>query len=169
MIEPAIALTAAGLACRPVSASDLELICQQREAMFLEAGKDAQALRLMTEHFRPWLAPRLRDGRYYGFIALAGAEPVAGIGLMNLEWPPHPSHPTMGERGYVLNVYVNPSHRRRGLAAGLVQLAEAEFTRRGLQFAVLHATAAGQPVYAQAGWAGTSEMAKRLDAGAIPR
>jgi len=116
----------------------------------------------MTEHFGPWLRPRLADGRYYGFVLLDDALPVAAIGLMAIDWPPHPAHPCQDQRGYVLNVYVEPSHRRQGLASKLMRLAESEFTRRGLAFAVLHATEAGQPVYAGLGWAPTAEMAKTL-------
>lgn len=130
--------------------------------MFLEAGGDPSGLRVMTEHFRPWLQQRLCDGRYYGFALMDTGLPVAAIGLMNIDWPPHPSHPTLDQRGYVLNVFVEPSYRRRGLASALMQLAEAEFAQRGLSFAVLHATKTGKPVYEGLGWAATTEMAKTV-------
>lgn len=151
-----------GLTVRRLIANDLELICGHRETMFLEAGGEPSILRLMTEHFRPWLCERLLDGRYYGFALMEGEQPVAAIGLMNIEWPPHPSHPTLDQRGYVLNVYVEPAYRRRGLACALMKLAEAEFVQRGLSFAVLHATKAGKPVYEGLGWAATAEMAKTI-------
>ncbi|MCU1724038.1 GNAT family N-acetyltransferase [Pseudomonas sp. 5P_5.1_Bac1] len=151
-----------GLVVRRLGREDREMICAHREAMFLEAGGDPVTLTRMTEHFRPWLEPRLADGRYYGFALVDGGRPAAAIGLMSLDWPPHPAHPECDQRGYVLNVYVEPGFRRRGLASKLMRLAEAEFTRRGLGFAVLHATEAGRPVYAGLGWAATAEMAKVL-------
>lgn len=151
-----------GLTLRRLLPGDHAMVCAHREAMFLEAGGDPQRLISMTEHFGPWLRPRLADGRYYGFVLLDNALPVAAIGLMAIDWPPHPAHPCQDQRGYVLNVYVEPSHRRQGLASKLMGLAEAEFTRRGLAFAVLHATEAGRPVYAGLGWAPTAEMAKTL-------
>lgn len=151
-----------GFTLRRLETADCEMVCRHREAMFLEAGGDAQNLRQMTEHFRPWLEPRLADGRYYGFVLLEGGAPAAAIGLMSIEWPPHPAHPTVDQRGYVLNVYVEPEYRRRGLASKLMRLGEAEFTRRGLGFAILHATEVGRPVYQALGWAGTAEMAKGL-------
>jgi len=43
-----------------------------------------------------------------------------------------------------------------------MQAAEHEFARRAITFAVLHATETGKPVYEQAGWAGTAEMAKSI-------
>jgi len=151
-----------GLQARQLVPDDLELICRHREAMFLEAGGDPAALRVMTEHFRPWLRVRLEDGRYYGFMVMDEGDPAAGIGLMSIDWPPHPAHSTQDQRGYVLNVYVEPAYRRRGLATALMKLAEAEFSRRGLGFAVLHATEVGRPVYQALGWAATREMTKTL-------
>lgn len=162
MEEGIEAIDFGGLQARQLVPDDLELICRHREAMFLEAGGDPAALRVMTEHFRPWLRVRLEDGRYYGFMVMDEGDPAAGIGLMSIDWPPHPAHPTQEQRGYVLNVYVEPAYRRRGLATALMKLAEAEFSRRGLGFAVLHATEVGRPVYQALGWAATREMTKTL-------
>ncbi|MBN3857234.1 GNAT family N-acetyltransferase [Paraburkholderia sp. Ac-20340] len=153
---------------RAIHSGDLELVCRHREAMFREAGRDAATLATMTAHFRTWLAPRLADGRYFGFVlneAEAEADtdaPVAGIGLMEIDWPPHPAHPDQDRRGYVLNVYVEPHARRRGLARQLMELADAEFARRGIRYAILHSTEQGRDLYRQLGWGGTTEMAKAL-------
>ncbi|MDH4566924.1 GNAT family N-acetyltransferase [Pseudomonas sp. BN414] len=151
-----------GLEARRLQPEDVPMICRHREAMFLEAGGVPSGLRVMTEHFRPWLHERLADGRYYGFALMDEGQPVAAIGLMSIDWPPHPAHPDRDQRGYVLNVFVEPAYRRRGLASALMRLAEAEFEQRGLSFAVLHATEAGRPVYEELGWAATSEMAKAI-------
>ena len=152
----------APLTVRRLLPEDAEVICLHREAMFLEAGGDPAILRLMTEHFRPWLQPRLADGRYYGFAVVDEGGIAAAIGLMSIDWPPHPAHPDGDRRGYVLNVYVEPGYRRRGLASKLMRLGEAEFRQRGLGFAVLHATEVGRPVYEGLGWGKTAEMAKVL-------
>jgi ribosomal protein S18 acetylase RimI-like enzyme len=116
----------------------------------------------MTLHFREWLAPRLADGSYFGFIVEDDGNPVAGIGLMLIDWPPHPSHPSQDKRGYVLNVFVEPDYRRRGLGKFLMDAGDAELTRRGVSFSVLHATRMGVPLYERLGWSRTSEMSKSL-------
>jgi ribosomal protein S18 acetylase RimI-like enzyme len=149
---------------RALDIDDLELVCRHREEMFRDSGRSDDVLQPMTEHFRAWVRPRLLDGSYFGYAMLDGGVPVAGIGLMLIDWPPHPSHPTQDKRGYVLNVYVEPAYRKRGLARELMRLAEAEFARRGIGYAILHATAKGRPLYQDEGWAGTTEMAK-----AVPR
>ncbi|WP_322102386.1 GNAT family N-acetyltransferase [Paraburkholderia sp. J41] len=145
---------------RPLCPNDLDVVCRHREAMFREAGRDEATLRTMTAHFRAWLAPRLTDGTYFGYLASEREAVVAGIGLMLLDWPPHPSHPETDRRGYVLNVYVEPGARRRGLAHALMQRADAEFARCGVTYAILHATAQGRPLYEALGWRGTTEMAR---------
>ena len=153
---------------RPVAPTDLTLICQHRETMFREAGWDEMAIGTMAVPFREWLAPRLADDRYFGFIAEEQGRAVGGIGLMILTWPPHPSHPHDDRRGYVLNLYVEPACRRRGLARDLMQRGQSELTRRGLAYAVLHATANGRKLYEKIGWAGTSEMALPLAYDGMP-
>lgn len=151
-----------GLSPRRLGPNDHAMICDHRERMFLEAGGDPAALQVMTEHFGPWLNARLTDGRYYGFALMDGTFSAAAVGLMSIDWPPHPSHPNQDQRGYVLNVFVEPTYRRRGLASALMQLAEAEFVARGIGFGVLHATDVGRPVYEAQGWRATAEMAKSL-------
>lgn len=150
---------------RPVGPNDLELICRHREEMFRASnapGRSDELLRTMTTAFRVWLRPRLKDGSYFGYIAEENDAPVAGIGLMVIDWPPHPSHPFEDRRGYVLNVFVEPSHRGRGLGRMLMDLGDAEMAQRGVSFAVLHATRMGKPLYEKLGWAQTSEMSKLI-------
>lgn len=149
---------------RPITPADLDLVCRHRHEMFREAGRSDAELSEMAAPFRRWLAERLASGAYLGFIAEVDGEPVGAIGLMVLDWPPHPEHPLEDQRGYVLNLFVEPAHRGRGQARALMQAAEACFAERGVSFAILHATEAGRPLYQGLGWGTTSEMAKRLGA-----
>ena len=153
---------------RAFGADDLDLVCRHREEMFREAGRGDDVLHAMTARFRPWLAPRLRDGSYFGFVLAEHGRAVAGIGLMAIDWPPHSAHPAQDKRGYVLNVYVEKSHRKQGLGRRLMQLAEEEFARRGVRYAILHATEMGRALYVALGWHATTEMAKDLSPAACP-
>jgi GNAT superfamily N-acetyltransferase len=147
---------------RSISPHDLELICTHRREMFRDAGQPEEILNAFADSFRDWLALRLSAGRYFGFIAEESGEAIGGIGLMEIDWPPHPAHPLDPRRGYVLNLFVEPAHRKRGVAQALLDASETEFRKRGLTCAVLHATAAGRPLYERNGWGTTTEMAKRL-------
>jgi GNAT superfamily N-acetyltransferase len=149
------------LTTRPVEPRDLDLICEHRKRMFAEAGRPTEELIPMAENFRLWLEPRLADGRYFGFLLEDAGQVIAGVGLILLDFPPHFLHPTSSARGYILNVFVEPSHRGRGLATRLMELSEAEFARRGVEFLVLHASDMGRPVYEKMGWFNMPEMAKK--------
>jgi ribosomal protein S18 acetylase RimI-like enzyme len=153
------------LLTRLVSVDDLDTICRHREEMFRESntpGRTAELLGTMTTHFREWLAPRLADGSYFGYLVEEQREVVAGIGLLVIDWPPHPSHRAQDKRGYVLNVLVAPAYRKKGIARNLMELGERELAARGVSFAALHATRMGKPLYESMGWASGSEMTKSL-------
>jgi len=78
--------------------------------------------------------------------------------MMVIDWPPHPSHPLQARRGYILNVFVEPDRRGRGIARGLMGIALEEAKRLNLQYLILHATAMAMPMYEKLGWGRTSEM-----------
>lgn len=148
------------LTYRNLRPDDVERICQHREAMFREAGRAAAVLEAMAQPFRLWLAPRLADGRYFGRFAEHGGKAIAGVGLTLIDWPPHPEHPADSRRGYILNLYVEPTYRRRGIGRKLMLDAQDEFVRLGVRYVVLHATAIGRPLYEGLGWAATTEMSR---------
>jgi GNAT superfamily N-acetyltransferase len=153
------------LLTRPVSIDDLDTICRHREEMFRASnapGRTEELLGTMTARFREWLAPRLADGSYFGYLVEERGEVVAGIGLLVIDWPPHPSHPSQDKRGYVLNVFVEPAYRKKGIARNLMELSERELAARGVAFAALHATRMGKPLYESMGWVASSEMRKSL-------
>lgn len=147
---------------RPVIPADLDLVCRHRHEMFKASGRTDEALAPMSAAFRGWLEPRLASGDYFGWIAAEGGAPIAGLGMMVIDWPPHPSHPMQAARGYILNVFVEPERRGQGIARALMDLAMTEARRRGLQYMILHATAQGRPMYEKLGWAQTAEMSIAL-------
>ncbi|MGT2493535.1 GNAT family N-acetyltransferase [Cupriavidus basilensis] len=59
---------------------------------------------------------------------------------------------------------MDKTYRKQGLGRRLMQLAEDEFARREVQFAILHATEMGRSLYVALGWHATSEMAKAVRA-----
>ncbi|HEY6917415.1 MAG TPA: GNAT family N-acetyltransferase [Allosphingosinicella sp.] len=144
---------------RSITPDDRDLICHHRESMFRDSGRSEDVIALMQAPFREWLAPRLADGRYFGWVAEHEGRAVAGLGMMEIDWPPHPAHPLMSKRGYILNVYVEPEYRGQGIAKKLMAETTKEARRRDLQFMILHATAQGRPLYEALGWEDTAEMA----------
>ena len=143
---------------RPLTGSDLDLVVRHRQEMFREMGRPDAELTAMSACFRPWVEPRLRDGSYFGWVIEQDARPAAGIGMMVLDWPPHPYHPSDSRRAYILNVFVEPEYRGKGFATALVKTAQKEASERGIAFMVLHASPQGRPLYEKLGWKPTTEM-----------
>lgn len=112
----------------------------------------------MAECFKTWVEARLADGRYRGWLTTEGGTVVAGAGLILLDWPPHPLDPRQDKRGYLLNVYVEPAHRRKRLASQLIDQALAETRKQKIRVVALHSTDEGKPLYKSNGFRCTNEM-----------
>jgi len=126
--------------------------------MFVDAGRaDNAHLRSMSDAFKTWVTEQMRNGKYLGWLTESNGQVVAGGGLMILDWPPHPLD-VQPLRGYLLNVYVDPAHRRKHLASDLIENALAEARRRKIRVIALHSTEAARPMYESNGFRRTDEM-----------
>jgi ribosomal protein S18 acetylase RimI-like enzyme len=144
---------------RAATPADAAIITHHRRRMFVDAGRqDNRILDVMAEHFKPWVETRLADGRYLGWLTTEGGKVIAGAGLIVLDWPPHPLDPRQDKRGYLLNVYVEPEHRRKKLASHLIDQALAEARKQKIRVVALHSTDAGKPLYESNGFRRTDEM-----------
>jgi ribosomal protein S18 acetylase RimI-like enzyme len=147
------------LTFRDARDGDLDLIVRHRREMFAANGYPDNVLAAMGEAFRAWLAPRLASGAYFGWVVEdAAGQAVAGLGMIEIDWPPHPLHPGQDRRGYILNVFVEPHLRGAGVARGLMDRATGEGRRRGLDLLVLHASPMGRSLYEGLGWTAGNEM-----------
>jgi len=147
-------------AVREAGPADIEALVESRIALFDELGEGATQAAERAE-FRSACGERmaelLRDGRGAAWIATGDSGRVVGAVVL-LEFPRLPSPRLLRAReGYVLNVWVDPGARRRGLATALVTAAVAEARRRGHARVRLHSTAAGRDVYARLGFKGRAD------------
>jgi ribosomal protein S18 acetylase RimI-like enzyme len=147
------------LETRLATAADAKTLTHHRRRMFVDAGRsDNQVLEIMSRNFEPWVIAMIGEGKYIGWLTSDGERVVAGAGLLLLDWPPHPLDPRSTQRGYLLNVYVEPDYRRKKLASHLIELALAEARRRKIRVVALHSTEAGRRLYESNGFRGTDEM-----------
>jgi ribosomal protein S18 acetylase RimI-like enzyme len=153
------------LGTRKATVSDSELITRHRKAMFADM-RDAPEpiLEEMARNFEPWVRRMLAEGKYAGWISSDGERAIASAGLLVLDWAPHFLDPEGEQRGYMLNVFVEPEYRRRGLAQMLTRECLEEARRRGIRVVALHASAKGQPVYEKLGFKTSNEMLYIADA-----
>ena len=77
------------------------------------------------------------------------------------EWQSSPINPRRRirrRRAYVLNMYTEPAHRRRGLAKRVLEAIVVWCREQGFKVVLLHASDAGRPLYRQFGFEPTNEM-----------
>ena len=142
---------------------DTPVLVRHRRGMFEAMGyTDREKLDAMDAGFRTWAAEKLEGGEYVGWLATdRDGRVVAGAGVWVLDWPPTASDPTR-PRGYILNMFTEPGHRRKGLARQLVGEILAWARARGLRTLILHASDEGRPLYTSLGFEPTNEMRLRL-------
>ncbi len=131
--------------------------------MFVDAGQaEDETMQAMMDNFLVWVRPRLSDGSYVGWIVEEDGRAVAGAGMWLIDFPPHwmDAEPV---RAYLLNFYVDPAFRGRGLAYELLTTAVEDARRRGIKVVSLHASKFGKPLYERNGFEPTNEMILRLD------
>jgi len=146
------------IATRMATEDDAALIAEHRRRMFADSGMaEASAMDEMVANFVEWVRPRLRDGRYLGWLMEDDGAVVAGAGMWLMDFPPHWMD-AEAVRAYLLNFYVEPATRGRGLAEQMLQLALDEARRRGIGVVSLHASRMGRPIYERNGFEGTNEM-----------
>jgi ribosomal protein S18 acetylase RimI-like enzyme len=153
------------LAPRVATVADVETLMRHRAEMFAEMGTPRDGpFEAMVAHSERWFREHVAAGTYLGFlIEPAGSHtvPVAGGGVLLLDWPPTHRDP-QPERGYILNVYVEPLHRRRGLARAITEVCLEVCRARSIRIVSLHAADAARPLYEKLGFAPTNEMRLEL-------
>lgn len=142
-------------ALRRATSADAELISRQRHAMFTDMGH--RHMDVATEKFAEWVEQKLAGGDYLGWFALQNEQVVAGAGLWLIEWPPTPLD-LHTQRGYICNVFVEPPHRRQGLARLLVSAILDYCEGEGIHVLLLHASDKGRTLYESLGFTATNEM-----------
>lgn len=101
-----------------------------------------------------------RELRYKGFVAELNNEIIGSTSCQILELYPMVSD--QYQKGYIWGVYVEPSHRRQGVATKLMKQAMIYLKEIGCTKAVLHASDQGKLLYARLGYTESNEMVVNL-------
>lgn len=141
--------------------ADIPHIVRHREQMFREMGT-ACDYAAMADACARWYAEALPAGTYRGWMAEHENRVIGGGGMIVMPWSPGPSRfdPRMA---WVYNVFVDRSHRGRGVARRLMQAMHAWCRAAGIERLALNATAAGARVYRELGYSIPHEPMMRLD------
>jgi ribosomal protein S18 acetylase RimI-like enzyme len=148
---------------RRATIDDAEVIARHRTAMFREMGVAGGAPEAVEIATRERLRREIPSGEYVGWLAESREQPVAGAGVLLHQYYPSVSNPRGRPTAYILNVYTEPEHRRRGLARRLVEEIFDWCAVHDIPRASLHFSDSGRELYEQLGFTSTNEM--RVDLG----
>ncbi|HUY77681.1 MAG TPA: GNAT family N-acetyltransferase [Ktedonobacterales bacterium] len=151
------------LTIRLATPDDATIIAEHRARMFQDTGwLDSERATVLVEQVTSMLRPALASGEYMGWLVIAedGAV-VAGAGAQIRRLLPRPE--TAVEReALVVNVYVQRTYRRGGLARRLMG-AILEWSRaQGIERVALHPTSMGRPLYESLGFVPSNELVTYL-------
>jgi GNAT superfamily N-acetyltransferase len=147
---------------RPAGLDDVPHLLHHRRSMYEAMGHtDREMLEEVLRVSEIYFRRALPAGRYRGWVAeTEGGRVVGGGGIVINDWPAHPRE-TMPLRVWILNMYVEPEYRRRGIARRLMETMIAWCRATGYRNVSLHASQEGRPLYERMGFVPTNEM--RLD------
>jgi ribosomal protein S18 acetylase RimI-like enzyme len=149
---------------RAATPDDAHLLACQRVAMFRDMGRTVPGIEGgLLAASQEYLERALRVGEYVAWVAEDdGGMPIAGAGVQFRPLLPRtdPTGQTLlvGREGLILNVYVEPAQRRRGIARALMQTLLAWAPGAGIVRLVLHASDDGRPLYESLGFKAGNEM-----------
>ena len=127
--------------------------------MLIDLGKpDDERLRRVIDKYTPWVADAIGRGVFNSWLVCSPDNtPVACAALLLIEWPPNSRDPNP-TRGYIMNVWTHPDHRRKGIARHLMDVIIKEANRREIRVLALHASDDGKQLYEQLGFRPSREM-----------
>lgn len=140
---------------RKTTAADIESVMDIRLEMLREVNGLGKAAPFSGELVRAAREYFLHDDQTTVFAeegnAVAGCASVCFVSIM-----PTFDHPA-GRRAHLMNVYVRPRWRRRGIAREMVRQLVAEAKERGCTEISLDATESGRPLYQSLGFRDSEE------------
>jgi GNAT superfamily N-acetyltransferase len=151
-----------GIAIRAAEPSDIPEILRQRHGMYIDMGyTDEPKIEAMASLSANYLAKAMSDGSFHAWLAYSGEHAVGGGALIISPWLAHP-YDLECRRATILNVYVYPEYRRRGVARRLMETMIGWCRSQGFAGVTLHASDDGRHLYESMGFELSNEMRLKL-------
>ena len=143
---------------RQATVDDVPDLVALRRVMFEAMGyDDTHKLEQMCQASDAYFREHIPAGTFRAWLADDDGKPIASIGLVIHSIPPSPNR--LGSReAYIMSLVTLPSHRRRGMAAALLEHVVDIVRAEGDSIASLHATDAGRRIYERLGF--TADIAQ---------
>jgi GNAT superfamily N-acetyltransferase len=151
---------------RLATPADARLLATQRVGMFRDMARTTREIEpSLFESCADYLAKALQSGEYVGWVAQLTPSPHTPIGGAGVQFrplvprtDPDGKSVLIGREGLILNVYVDPAHRRQGVARVLTETIIRWAPGAGIVRLVLHASPDGKSLYESLGFLASNEM-----------
>jgi len=148
---------------RLARAAEADVLARHRASMFRDMGEvDEASASIIENASEDHLAALVEAREYFGFLAEHEGEVIGGGGVWLRPVLPRPGALQGALEAYVLNVYVDPPHRRQGVARATMRAILDWSQARRLARVVLHASKEGRSLYESLGFESSNEMRIRL-------
>jgi GNAT superfamily N-acetyltransferase len=153
----------AEISIRPATVADIPMLIYHRRMMWWDMGRqNTAALAQMEVAAQIYFASAVPDGSYRGFLAVTNDDKIAGGGGVVVSPWPGSFDQELPRRAMILNMYVEKSHRRLGIARALMEEMIAWCRAERFAYVGLHASDEGRPLYEKLGFRATNEMRLEL-------
>jgi len=146
-----------GFTVREASLDDAVFLAECRRRMFDEMAVDSETTDAAGEAFVVYVDRELPARAFFACVAEADGTRIGSAAAFVHETVPMGLNPS-GRVGRIVNVFVEPAWRRRGVASAVVGAVMARLREEGVGVAALAATEDGAPVYERLGFEHYDEM-----------
>jgi GNAT superfamily N-acetyltransferase len=155
--EPTRAAAGLSYAVREATLEDATFLTECRRRMFEEMDVGSETTDAAGEAFVAYVHRELPARAFFAYVAEADGAPIGSAAAFVHETVPMQLNPSR-RVGRIVNVFVEPAWRRRGVASAVVAAVMERLREEGVGAAALAATEDGAPVYERLGFEHYDEM-----------
>lgn len=139
---------------RKATLDDIPRLVQYRLSLLRSAIGEGEPTKweFVEEQIFQYYQNALSDESHIAYLAFLENRCVGTGGVCFYQILPTYYKPT-GKKAYIINMYTEPAHRRKGIARQLLDLLVNEALSRGATYISLEATDMGRPLYEKYGFA----------------
>ena len=134
---------------RKADMKDIDHLSQIRKKQLIDEGQDPDID--IDEKLKSFFERQMKEEKMVEWVAIEDEKIVGTAAIMFLDFPPSFSN-QIGIRGYITNMYTDPSYRRKGIALTLLNQLIEEAKQRNITHIFLSASEYGKPVYEKCGF-----------------
>lgn len=138
---------------KKASISDIDMLVSARIEVLRAANQLEHSVDLshLAKSSKEYYQEALSNGNHTAFLVY-DADKVVATGAISYYRVMPTYHNPSGKKAYIMNMYVAPEYRRRGIASNLLDLLIADSRERGIDFITLEATQMGRKLYENYGF-----------------